>query len=397
MKSAAIVTVTAGAARGAQPGSRRFFSDARDRARRAGELQALADRQLRAGRFPAAWTALSQAAAAIEEGSSLSKLVGRGEPQRQAGAHGARRPGHGLAPALAAAGREPAGLDLRSAGAGPDHRRGRRHREPARRTCSRTWDGRPPIARLARARATPFPPSPNPSTAAPSKPIPANPHAHAHWGHWLAVQRTLAEANTQFEAALASGRARPYVRAVQLAALLLAGHPAFDTAYIAAVADMVRNREPVDAAVRDRVYTLYAFTGSSPTRVSRELTAAVPAAGADRARPHALHRRRRSAPRPHRGRVLLARAPAGSGGRQRGRARVMAVGAVVSAAGGVGPAGRPGPRRGCGRPPGSVTLIDVLITFISVTPARLRPDVNGFASPGQYLMARPPGGRLGGR
>ena len=43
----------------------------------------------------------------------------------------------------------------------------------------------------------------------------------------------------------------------------------------AAVADMIRNREPVDAAVRDRVYTLYAFTfdGEAPFA---QLTTALP-------------------------------------------------------------------------------------------------------------------------
>ena len=196
---------------------------------------------------------------------------------------------------------------------------------------------------------------------------PSNPYAHAHWGYWLAWQQKLGEASSRFAAALASGRARPYVRAVQLAALLLHTTPAFGTAYIAAVADMVRNGEAVDAAVRDRVYALYAFTVRRRGAVCA-VGGGAAGRGADRARPHAFHRRWRSAPRPHRGRVLLAGAPAGGGRRPGGRPRVMAVGAVLSAAGGVGPAGRPGPRRGCGRPPGSVTLSDVLITFISVTP-----------------------------
>ena len=106
---------------------------------------------------------------------------------------------------------------------------------------------------------------------------PSNPYAHAHWGYWLAWQQKLGEASSRFDAALASGRARPYVRAVQLAALLLHTTPAFGTAYIAAVADMIRNGEAVDAAVRDRVYALYAFRfdGEAPFA---QLTAALPAA-----------------------------------------------------------------------------------------------------------------------
>ncbi len=49
---------------------------------------------------------------------------------------------------------------------------------------------------------------------------PDNPFAHAMWGHWLIVDGNhLAEAQTQFTAALQSGRERPFVRMLQLAAL----------------------------------------------------------------------------------------------------------------------------------------------------------------------------------
>lgn len=49
---------------------------------------------------------------------------------------------------------------------------------------------------------------------------PANPFAHAMWGHWLIVNGDhLKEAQQHFAAAVKSGRERPFVRKLQLAAL----------------------------------------------------------------------------------------------------------------------------------------------------------------------------------
>jgi hypothetical protein len=105
----------------------------------------------------------------------------------------------------------------------------------------------------------------------------ANPYAHAHWGHWMVwTRRPLAEATAQFDAALASGRARPYVRRVQLAALRLADVPAAEAAFLGAVTDMVRNQEPVDAPVRRDLHTLFARAFRDDARFAR-LAAAVPA------------------------------------------------------------------------------------------------------------------------
>jgi hypothetical protein len=49
---------------------------------------------------------------------------------------------------------------------------------------------------------------------------PANPYANAMWGHWLIVKGNhLTEAEQRFAAAVKSGRQRPFVRTLQLAAL----------------------------------------------------------------------------------------------------------------------------------------------------------------------------------
>jgi hypothetical protein len=66
------------------------------------------------------------------------------------------------------------------------------------------------------------------------------------------------------------------VRGLQLAALQLAGTGASQAAFLTAVADMVRNEEPVAPAVRNSVYGLYARTCDDRERLDR-LVAAVPA------------------------------------------------------------------------------------------------------------------------
>jgi hypothetical protein len=108
---------------------------------------------------------------------------------------------------------------------------------------------------------------------------PANPYAHAHWGHWLAWKRgPLDEATAQFDAALASGRARAYVRSRQLAALQLTSTGASQAAFLSAVADMVRNQEPVEPAVRQAAYALYARACDDDARFERLVAILPPAA-----------------------------------------------------------------------------------------------------------------------
>jgi hypothetical protein len=87
---------------------------------------------------------------------------------------------------------------------------------------------------------------------------PANPFAHANWGHWIMWQRgPAAEASQHFSAALASGRERPYVRRLQLAAFRLYSSPPAEQALIETVNDMRKNDEPVDAATRRAVFGIY--------------------------------------------------------------------------------------------------------------------------------------------
>ncbi len=87
---------------------------------------------------------------------------------------------------------------------------------------------------------------------------PGNPYAHAYLGHWLLGQgKPIADGEAEFTAALASGRARDYVRELQLAALRNRGSEG-DGPYVAAVNDMRKAGEDVDARMRADLYQIYA-------------------------------------------------------------------------------------------------------------------------------------------
>jgi len=108
---------------------------------------------------------------------------------------------------------------------------------------------------------------------------PANPYAHAHWGHWTLWRGgKLEAAREHFSAAIASGRARNYVRRIQLAALKNLQSDQGDGEFLAVVNEMRKNQEKIDSQARNDVYTIYffAFSGSRDDRFQNLLTA-VPA------------------------------------------------------------------------------------------------------------------------
>ena len=75
---------------------------------------------------------------------------------------------------------------------------------------------------------------------------PDNPFAHAMWGHWLIANGDhLAEAQTQFAAALKSGRERSFVRQWQLAALQWVTTDENTLELIRACNEMRKNGEPL--------------------------------------------------------------------------------------------------------------------------------------------------------
>ena len=252
----------------------KVFAEIRDRQRQVGELQAMADQQQRAGDFQKAWASLERAETTVGEGSYLARLASSPEAERQA----VRAAREDLAMAW---------LERASAAGGARFSDTVDPLLPALTRGVETAAGQRKADLLAHVGWAQFLKSRDGGAEA-TDPEPvyrqaigadaANPYAHAHWGHWLAWKRgPVEEVAAHFDAALASGRARPYVRSLQLASLQLAGNGAGQAAFLTAVADMVRNQEPVAPGVRNVVFLLYERACGDDTRFAR-LAAAVPPA-----------------------------------------------------------------------------------------------------------------------
>ena len=81
---------------------------------------------------------------------------------------------------------------------------------------------------------------------------PENAYAHAMWGHHiLASNGSLADAKGHFERALASGKERPYVRRMQIAAFLYYTDEHLEEEVIRVVNDMRVNHESLPPEERD--------------------------------------------------------------------------------------------------------------------------------------------------
>jgi tetratricopeptide (TPR) repeat protein len=105
---------------------------------------------------------------------------------------------------------------------------------------------------------------------------PGNPYAQANWGHLMMWDRSNPEdAARHFSAAVASGRALPYVRKMELAAYRNAGEDG-DAGFLKVVADMVKHGEMVDARSRGYVYSIY-YSALHSDEAFRRLLVAVPA------------------------------------------------------------------------------------------------------------------------
>ena len=108
-----------------------------------------------------------------------------------------------------------------------------------------------------------------------------NVYAHAMLAHWMLwTGGDLEGANRHLASALGSGRERPYVRRLQLAALANRSDGASDLEILRVANAMRKGDEPMDPDGRDRIWqTYYARFVSSPAEASIEqLFAAVPPA-----------------------------------------------------------------------------------------------------------------------
>ena len=84
---------------------------------------------------------------------------------------------------------------------------------------------------------------------------PRNVYAHAMWGHWILWQHgEVAAAAEHFGAALATERAHPYVRSLQISALLNTQSDAADTELLRVANEMRLNGESLEPQVRQNVF-----------------------------------------------------------------------------------------------------------------------------------------------
>jgi hypothetical protein len=105
----------------------------------------------------------------------------------------------------------------------------------------------------------------------------ANPYAHAYWGHWILWRHgDLGDASRHFDAGLASGRARDYVRRIQISALRGDHTTAGAVALISVANTMRAGGEVIDPGTRDALKTAYYIVDHDPQGKALVL-AAVPA------------------------------------------------------------------------------------------------------------------------
>jgi hypothetical protein len=110
---------------------------------------------------------------------------------------------------------------------------------------------------------------------------PGNVYAHAMWGHHIMVQsQPIADAKRHFEAALASGRERTFVRNFQFAALLYYRGRQGQLEALRVADEMRKGGETVDARWRERLWT-YVYNSELMPRGSQRdaFMAALPQSG----------------------------------------------------------------------------------------------------------------------
>jgi hypothetical protein len=101
-----------------------------------------------------------------------------------------------------------------------------------------------------------------------------NPYAHANLGYWQLWQDgSLTRARQDFTTALTAGRARDYVRQMQIAALRHMQHAEGEMEILRVVNEMRKGNEKIDAKIRSTVYAIYAFAFHRDGRFQKLVTA----------------------------------------------------------------------------------------------------------------------------
>ena len=251
----------------------KVFAEAGERRRHIAELQRVASEQEKGGDYKAALATLDEASKAADQGSSLASVVGRLDEQRAA----IRTAQEDLAMAWLRDVRIPSGSKFSDVV------------DPLAAVVTRGVVGASGVRKadlLAHLGWAYFLQSRDGSTTRTPEEAyqqaldidPANPFAHAHWGHWIMWRRgSVEEANRHFAAAVASGRERPYVRRIQLAAFRVYGSADNDSGLLRAVDEMRRNNETIDDSTRRDVFSVYYSAFNSDEQLRRVLGILPPA------------------------------------------------------------------------------------------------------------------------
>ncbi|MGH7470130.1 MAG: hypothetical protein ACRENP_19465 [Longimicrobiales bacterium] len=249
-------------------------SDTRERQRQIAEFQTVATQQRATGDFAAAWTSLEQALKVAETGGRLAKLFGQLSDERLA---------------IRAAQEDLAMERLRNAQLLGQSwamfveqpavilNRGVASASGARKADLLAHLGWATFLRSRDPASMDLDPVPLYQQAVQHDSV--NPYAHAHWGHWLLWHKdTREEANQHFAAAASSGRALPYVRSMQLAAVKNLGSEG-EAELLRVVDAMRQNNEVIDTQTRVDLYTRYSFACGlrHDSKRMAEFLAAVPA------------------------------------------------------------------------------------------------------------------------
>jgi hypothetical protein len=107
---------------------------------------------------------------------------------------------------------------------------------------------------------------------------PSNVYAHAMLGSWmLLTNRGTKEALTHFQAAVDTKAERPFVRKLQLGALIYPRETETRVALVRIADEMRRNAEPIEDRYRSRILTVYSPTVNSGEELIQTLSAVPPA------------------------------------------------------------------------------------------------------------------------
>lgn len=237
-------------------GVRQFLTlsaDSAERERRIGELLATGAAQRQARDYPQAWTTLEAALAQAEQGNLLAKLTRRlGERRRQV-----RAAQENLAMQWLENVSVPQGQTFASV---VDEVLPVLHRGALEASGARGGDLYAHIGwgYFLKRRDGPSGLDPAPWYAKALESDPANPYAHAFSGHWrMWSNEPVDAAMKEFAKAVAANRERPFVRGMQVSALMNRSGVDARVELVKVANDMRKSGEPIDGRLRRELRTVY--------------------------------------------------------------------------------------------------------------------------------------------